>query len=181
MIGLRLAFSITLFLGGLLSPVAAEAQQAARHGVRPPPPSGSFRLLTPTDSGSIDAPWQERYPRCAKLDRAGPGLRTGVMLPTLSRRLTSLPRVTAAMAPVLLTTSTGSGSGLFYTDAGWIPTRAPSPTGAIGGHFVNSSASGPMPTSRYWDHIPLLTSTSLTLAASGEPGRMPRRSGPMIA
>jgi ABC-type uncharacterized transport system substrate-binding protein len=30
MIGLRLAFSITLFLGGLFSPVAAEAQQAAK-------------------------------------------------------------------------------------------------------------------------------------------------------
>src|SRR6266567_2907889 len=30
MIGLRLAFSITLFLSGLFSPVAAEAQQAAR-------------------------------------------------------------------------------------------------------------------------------------------------------
>ena len=30
MIGLRLAFSITLLLGGLFSPVAAEAQQAAK-------------------------------------------------------------------------------------------------------------------------------------------------------
>ena len=30
MIGLRLAFSITLLLGGLFNPVAAEAQQAAK-------------------------------------------------------------------------------------------------------------------------------------------------------
>ena len=51
----------------------------------------------------------------------------------------------------------------------------------MGGHLVNSSASGPMPTSRYCDHMPLATSTSLTRAASGEPGRRPRRSGPMMA
>src|SRR6266571_228894 len=101
--------------------------------------------------------------------------------PSTSRRLTSLPRVTPTIVPALLITRTSSGSGLFQTDFGWIPTRAPSPTAAIGGHFVNSSASGPMPTSRYCDHMPLVMSTSLTRAASGEPGRMPRRSGPMIA
>ena len=62
-----------------------------------------------------------------------------------------------------------------------MPTRAPSPTAAIGGHLLNSSASGPMPTSRYWDHMPLATRTSLMRAASGEPGLMPRRSGPTMA
>jgi hypothetical protein len=62
-----------------------------------------------------------------------------------------------------------------------MPTRAPRPTAARGGHFVNSSASGPIPTSRYCDHMPWATSTSLTRVASGEPGRRPRRSGPMIA
>ena len=51
----------------------------------------------------------------------------------------------------------------------------------MGGHLLNSSASGPMPTSRYCDHMPLATSTSFTRAASGEPGLMPRRSGPTIA
>src|SRR5213078_5101582 len=59
--------------------------------------------------------------------------------PSTSRRLTSLPSVTPTIAPALLITRTSSGSGLFQTDFGWIPTRAPSPTAAIGGHFVNRS------------------------------------------
>ncbi len=62
-----------------------------------------------------------------------------------------------------------------------MPTRAPSPTAAMGGHFVKSSASGPMPTSRYWDHMPCATRTSLMRAASGDPGFTPRRSGPTMA
>src|SRR5512132_1773211 len=62
-----------------------------------------------------------------------------------------------------------------------MPTRAPKPTGAIAGHLVKSSASGPMPTSRYCDHMPRSTSTSFTRAASADPGRTPARSGPMIA
>src|SRR6266545_179954 len=107
--------------------------------------------------------------------------RRSALRPSTSLRLTSLPRVTATIAPALSMTSTSSGAGLVQTDAGWMPTRAPRPTGAIAGHFVKSSASGPMPTSRYCDHMPRATSTSFTRAASADPGRTPRRSGPMIA
>lgn len=41
------------------------------------------------------------------------------------------------------------------------------------------SASGPMPTSRYCDQTPCASSTSLSRAASGEPGRTARRLSPM--
>src|SRR5882724_4489022 len=78
---------------------------------------------------------------------------SSALRPSTSRRFTSLPSVTAAMAPSRLITSTSSGSGLLHTEAGCTPTRAPSPTAAIGGHLLKSSASGPMPTSRYCDHI----------------------------
>ena len=92
---------------------------------------------------------------------------SSALRPSTSRRFTSLPSVTAAMAPALLTASTSSGSGLFHTEAGWMPTRAPKPTGAIGAHFVNSSASGPMPTSRYGDHIPRDVRTSFDASGLG--------------
>src|SRR5438445_107490 len=107
--------------------------------------------------------------------------RRRALRPSTSRRLTSLPRVTPTMAPARLITSTSSGSGLLQTEAGWMPTRAPSPTAAMGGHLAKSSASGPIPTSRYCDHMPRATRTSLMRAASGDPGLTPRRSGPMMA
>ena len=56
---------------------------------------------------------------------------------------------------------------------------APVPTADIGCDLVKISASGPMPTSRYCDHRPSASSTSLTRAASGEPGRTLRRLSPM--
>ena len=87
---------------------------------------------------------------------------SSALRPSTSRRFTSLPRVTATIAPSRLITSTSSGSGLLHTEAGCTPTRAPVPTAAIGGHLLKSSASGPMPTSRYCDHIPLATRTSFT-------------------
>jgi hypothetical protein len=59
-----------------------------------------------------------------------------------------------------------------------MPTSAPVPTAARTGALVKISASGPMPTSRYCDHTPCAISTSLTFAASGEPGTMPARLSP---
>src|SRR5262249_13241483 len=107
--------------------------------------------------------------------------RSNPLPPPTSRRFPSLPRLTPAIAPALLSTSTSSGSGLLQTEAGCTPTRAPNPTAAIGGHLVKSSASGPMPTSRYCDHMSRESRISLMRAASGEPGRTPRRSGPTMA
>ena len=46
---------------------------------------------------------------------------------------------------------------------------APVPTADIGCDFVKISASGPMPTSRYCDHSPSASRTSLTRAASARP------------
>ena len=56
--------------------------------------------------------------------------------------------------PAGVTASTTSGSGLFHSERGWMPTSAPVPTDASGGHLVKISASGPIPTSRYCDQIP---------------------------
>ena len=47
------------------------------------------------------------------------------------------------------------------------------------GTLVKISASGPMPTSRYWLHQPCLISTSLSRIASGEPGFSFARSSPI--
>ena len=44
------------------------------------------------------------------------------------------------------------------------------PTADSTGALVNTSASGPMPTSRYWLHAFCATSTSFTCCASAEPG-----------
>ena len=68
------------------------------------------------------------------------------------------------------TASTTSGSGLFQVDFGCRPASAPVPTEAIGGALVKISASGPMPTSRYWLQAPCAISTSFSAIASGEPG-----------
>src|SRR6185437_15511559 len=59
-----------------------------------------------------------------------------------------------------------------------MPMAAPIPTDDIGCALVKISASGPMPTSRYCDHRPSARSTSLTRAASAEPGRTLRRLSP---
>ncbi|MNG25544.1 hypothetical protein D3C84_1104160 [compost metagenome] len=74
--------------------------------------------------------------------------------PSKSRRLTSLPRVAPRIWPRLLTASTTSGSGLFQWEWGWMPISLPLPTAASTGALVNTSASGPMPTSRYCDQRP---------------------------
>ena len=51
-----------------------------------------------------------------------------------------------------------------------MPTSAPRPTADIGCALVNTSASGPMPTSKYCDQRLRFTNDSLTRCASGEPG-----------
>jgi hypothetical protein len=70
--------------------------------------------------------------------------------------------------------SATSGSGLFQREIGWSPTSAPQPTAAIGGHLVKTSASGPIPTSRYCDQSPSAISTRFTSAAASDPGTRSR-------
>ena len=98
--------------------------------------------------------------------------------PSTSRRLTSLPSVAPTIRPSEETASTTSGSGLFQEEFGWMPASMPVPTAAIGWHLVKISASGPMPTSRYWLQAPCWISTSFRCAASGEPGFRLLRSSP---
>ena len=74
------------------------------------------------------------------------------------------------MRPALDAITAISGSGLFQVEIGCSPTSAPKPTDAIGWHLVKTSASGPMPTSRYCDQTPRSISFALTPAASAEPG-----------
>ena len=100
--------------------------------------------------------------------------------PSKSRRLTSLPSVAPTMRPSLVTTSTTSGSGLFQVDFGCRPASTQVPTADSTGALVNTSASGPMPTSRYWLQAFWATSTSLTCCASAEPGFNCDRSVPTI-
>ncbi len=83
------------------------------------------------------------------------------------------------MRPSEATIRTISGSGLFQLEAGCRPASAPVPTVDIGGALVKISASGPIPTSRYWLQAPCLISTSLRCIASGEPGFSFDRSSPM--
>ena len=84
------------------------------------------------------------------------------------------------MRPRLFTTITASGSGFDQAEFGCTPIFDPTPTGAMGGHFVKISASAPMPTSRYWLHHPLATSASFTRIASALPGTRFARSSPMM-
>ena len=49
----------------------------------------------------------------------------------------------------------------------------------MGGALEKTSASGPMPTSRYCDHWPRATSASFSAMASAEPGRSRDRSEPI--
>jgi hypothetical protein len=58
------------------------------------------------------------------------------------------------LRPFDVTVRTISGSGLFHLETGCRPTSAPGPTDDSTCALVNTSASGPMPTSRYWLHIP---------------------------
>src|SRR5215469_11631177 len=98
--------------------------------------------------------------------------------PSKSRRLTSLPRVAPTSRPRASTTSTTSGSGLLQSEAGCTPMRAPWPSADMGWALVKTSASGPMPTSRYCDQSPRPSSISLALRAASEPGLTAVRSTP---
>ncbi len=98
--------------------------------------------------------------------------------PSTSRRLTSLPSVAPTIRPAEATASTTSGSGLFQDDPGCSPASMPVPTAAIGCALVKISASGPMPTSRYWLQAPCAISTSFSRIASGDPGFSFDRSSP---
>jgi hypothetical protein len=104
---------------------------------------------------------------------------SSALRPSKSRRLTSLPRVAPAVSPRLFTASTISGSGLFQAESGWMPISAPLPTDDNTGALVKTSASGPMPTSRYCDHRPCSISTCLICMACGEPGFTVRRFSPI--
>ena len=106
---------------------------------------------------------------------------SSALQPSKSRRLTSLPSVAPTRRPPASTTSTTSGSGLLHCEAGWMPTRAPWPSADMGWDFVKTSASGPMPTSRYCDQRPRAVSISFALRAASEPGLMAVRSTPSSA
>ena len=62
-----------------------------------------------------------------------------------------------------------------------MPTSAPQPTEERIGALVKTSASGPMPTSRYCDQTPSSMSAAFTFAASGEPALRLRRLSPIMA
>ncbi len=95
---------------------------------------------------------------------------SNALRPSKSRRLTSLPSVAPTVRPLPFTARTISGSGLFHSDFGWMPTSAPNPTADIGCDLVKISASGPMPTSRYCDQAPCRISASFTLRRLGRAG-----------
>ena len=99
--------------------------------------------------------------------------------PSMSRRLTSLPSVAPTTRPALLTASTISGSGLFQAEAGCSPMSAPKPTADIGWDLENTSASGPIPTSMYWDQALRRCSSALSFIAPSEPGWISARSVPI--
>ena len=79
---------------------------------------------------------------------------------------------------VRTTVYNGGGSGLFQLDMAWSPPSAPVPTEDMTCALVKISASGPMPTSRYWLHAPWAISVSLSRIAWGEPGFSFLRSSP---
>src|SRR3546814_9312011 len=74
--------------------------------------------------------------------------------PSKALRLTSLPSVAPCARPSGATSSTTSGSGLFQVEADRTPISAPQPTFDRTGDLVKISASGPIATSRYCDHMP---------------------------
>ena len=145
--------------------------------VRPPSESRSAARTSSSEKLVVEKA-QERDPSAqdALLSFALP--RSRAERPSTSRRFTSLPSVAPTIRPLDATARTTSGSGLFQLDLGWSPASMPVPTAAIGGALVKISASGPIPTSRYWLHAPCCTSTSFSAIASGEPGRSRARSSP---
>ena len=101
--------------------------------------------------------------------------------PSKSRRFTSFPSVAPIGCPSGRTTITASGSGLFQLDFACTPMRLPVPTDDSTAAFVKISGSGPMPTSKYCDQSPSALSTSLTFAASGEPGSTDEIAPPIVS
>ena len=89
--------------------------------------------------------------------------RSSAERPSTSRRLTSLPSVAPLTRPRLSTARTTSGSGLFQRETGCRPTEAPQPTEDSACALEKTSASGPMPTSRYCDQTPFLDQRRLDL------------------
>ena len=71
--------------------------------------------------------------------------------------------------------------GIVPVRSGCRPISAPVPTADSGCALVKTSASGPMPTSRYCDHIPRAISASFSRCASSEPGRMSLSAAPTSA
>ena len=145
-----------------------------------------MRPLQPEAVRSLDAERHRRLPDIVQRERASKKRRNGPIAqdallsfalpsssaerPSTSRRFTSLPSVAATMRPADDAASTTSGSGLFHDEFGWMPASIPVPTAAIGCALVKISASGPMPTSRYWLHAPCSISTCFRCAASADPG-----------
>ena len=91
-------------------------------------------------------------------------------LPSTSLKFTSLPRVAPFIIPMLFTAKTISGSGLFQLEIGFKPTSSPKPTEDNVAAFVKTSASFPIPTSKYWDHKPSLINAFFTSLALSDPG-----------
>ena len=83
--------------------------------------------------------------------------------------------------PFELTAKTISGSGLFHFDEGWRPTFALFPTEARTWHFENTSASGPIPTSKYWLQSPSSINEDFTFSAFFDPGTIFIRLSPILA
>ena len=94
--------------------------------------------------------------------------------PSKSRRLTSLPSAAPTVLPSRSTISTTSGSGLFQVESDRMPISPPQPIVDSVGLFVKISASGPIATSRYSDHMPSSTSAAFSASASGDPGTTER-------
>ena len=101
--------------------------------------------------------------------------------PSKSRRFTSLPRHAPTTSPAASQTSTTSGSGLFQSESERTPISAPCPTDDRTGLLEKISASGPMATSRYCDHMPSSMRTCFNCAASSLPGTTERMPEPTFS
>ena len=101
--------------------------------------------------------------------------------PSKSRRLTSLPKVAPTTSPSGVQASTTSGSGLFQLLSERTPISPPWPTDDSTGDLEKISASGPIATSRYWDHIPSSMRAALSSSASWLPGMTERMPDPTFA
>ena len=107
--------------------------------------------------------------------------RSSAERPSTSRRLTSFPRVAPLISPREETARTTSGSGLFQVEIGWSPTSAWVPTEDRTWALEKTSASGPIPTSRYWLQSPSSIRAAFTSPAASEPGTTLERLSPMRA